>query len=202
MARLLPALLLLYGLFIAAITAITRISACQTRIIAFTVLLLTVGLLAVAALVAVSVIIERPTLELLLCLCDNIAVFVVVVAAVACAVGRAHLSDRETLTVHFDTVSFLTCASRLLFFRRRHFLLQVLSVPPLHQRHPKRVLLVIFFQQLAGGLLFCLFVEAGEGKHGGGWYVLMCLYESERVVDVAYGRHVEDDRVVILGEVA
>ena len=50
MARLLPALPLLYGLFIAAITAITRISACQTRIIAFTVLLLTVGLLAVAAL--------------------------------------------------------------------------------------------------------------------------------------------------------
>lgn len=202
MARLLPALLLLYGLFIAAITAITRISARQTRIIAFTVLFLTVGLLAIAALVAVSVIIERPTLELLFSLCENIAVLVMVVATVACAVRRAHLSDRKTLTVHFDTVSFLTRASRLLFFCCRHLLLHVLSYSPLHQRHPKRVLLIILFQQLTGGLLLCLLIEAGEGKHGVGRYVLMCLYESERVVDVAYGRHVEDDRVVILGEVA
>ena len=128
--------------------------------------------------------------------------FIVVVASVACAVGRAHLSDGEALTVHFDAVSFFTGTSSLLFFCRRHLFLKVLSDPPLHQRHAQRILLIVLFEQLTGGLLFCLFIEAGEGEHGLWCDVLMCLYEAECVVDVAYGGHVEDDCVVILGEVA
>jgi hypothetical protein len=47
-----------------------------------------------------------------------------------------------------------------------------------------------------------LFIEAGEGEEGVGGDVLMCLYEFECVVNVVDGGHVEDDRVVIMGEVA
>ena len=161
-----------------------------------------IGLLAVAALVVVSIIIERPSFELLFGFGEDVCVFIVVVASVACAVGRAHLSDGEALTVHFDAVSFFTGTSSLLLFCRRHLFLNVLSDSSLHQRHAQRVLLIILFQQLAGGLLFRLFIEAGEGEYGLWCDVLMCLYELECVVDVAYGGHVEDDCVVILGEVA
>jgi hypothetical protein len=50
---------------VTAIAAITGFRASQSCVIAFAVLLLAVSLLAVAALVGVSVIIERPALELL-----------------------------------------------------------------------------------------------------------------------------------------
>lgn len=53
-----------------------------------------------------------------------------------------------------------------------------------------------------GGLLILLFIEAGEGEYGVGANVLIGLYESERVIKVGDGGIVEDDGVVIVGEVA
>jgi hypothetical protein len=99
------------GLLIAAITAITGFSAGQACIIALAVLFLAVGLLAVAALVGVAVVIEGSAFELLFGLCEDGGMFVMVEAAVACALGGAHLSDGEALTVHFDAVCFLAGAS-------------------------------------------------------------------------------------------
>jgi hypothetical protein len=53
-----------------------------------------------------------------------------------------------------------------------------------------------------GGLLVGLFIEAGEGQNGVGGDIMVCLYESEGVINVGYGGVVEDDRVVIVREVA
>lgn len=53
-----------------------------------------------------------------------------------------------------------------------------------------------------GGLLVGLFIEAGEGQKGVGCDILVCLYEPEGVINVGYGGVVEDDRVVIVWEVA
>lgn len=53
-----------------------------------------------------------------------------------------------------------------------------------------------------GGLLVGLFIEAGEGQNGAWGDIMMGLYESERVINVGYGGVVEDDRVVVVREVA
>lgn len=107
---------LLVGLLVAAIAAIAGLCAGESCVVALAVLLLAISLLAVAALVGVAVVVERSVLELHLGLGEDGLMFLMVVATVAGAVGSAHLSDGETLTVHFDAICFLASASTLLFF--------------------------------------------------------------------------------------
>lgn len=148
----------------------------------------------------VAVVGEGPGLELLLGLCEDWFVVCVVVAPVACAFWGAHLTNREALAIHLDAISLLAGTSSL-FPPIRSTLLILLHPCSLHNAQPKRIVLPII-NQLASALLLVRFIEAREGESIGVRDVMVCLNESEGDVGVGDDGVIEDDGVVVVGEVA
>lgn len=124
----------------------------------------------------------------------------VVVAPVACAFWGAHLTNREALAIHLDAIGLLACTTSL-FPPIRSTLLILLLPCSLHNAQPKRIVLPII-NQLASALLLVRFIEAREGESIGVRDVMVCLNEPEGDVCVGDDGVIEDDGVVVVGEVA
>lgn len=148
----------------------------------------------------VAVVGEGPGFELLFGLYEDWFMVCVVITAVTCALWGAHLANREALAIHLDAISLLAGTSSL-FPPIRSSVLILLLPYSLHNAQPKRILVPII-NQLASALLRVRFIEAREGESIGVRDVMVCLNESEGDVVVWEDGVIEDDGVVVMGEVA